>query len=198
MLELSKVHRVNFFLIKFKDDLKQQILDIDNVSKTRKKILAAAIMQKRILERTRVDNENENFENSESHSFKKDSKSHKNDFESSESDFEDFKKDSERNELDNKRQSNHESHESSSHRESRHNNSHSFDHQTNNHTVKHFNLKNVICFHCQRKKHYFIDCFHKNRLAIKTQVKTVNFKDSEKSKNDEASQSSRKRSRKEK
>ena len=118
MLELSKIHRANFFLVKFKSKLKSKILDIDNVSNVKKKILAATIMQKTIFERTRFDDENENFEN---HFNRENFENHKNDFEN------DFDDDSNKNDFDYKNHINQKFHENSNNKNNRHDHFHFFD-----------------------------------------------------------------------
>ena len=86
-----------FFLIKFKQKFKSQIFDIEIVSIAKKKIRVATIMQKRIFERTRIDDENENFEN---HFDRENFENYKNDFENFDNDFDNFDDDTNKNDFD--------------------------------------------------------------------------------------------------
>ena len=201
MLALSKNHRVNFFLVKLKSNLKNLILRIDTVSQMREKILVITIMQKRTLERsTRSDDESESTGN---HSLKEDSEDHKSDFEDSESDFEnfedefeDFKRSSRKHESRYRRQNNQKFQENSNYRSDRHANERFVDDQTlSQHSVTISNVVEVICYHCQKKEHFAADCPERDKSAVKTQIEAMNSKNFKKSKNDETSQSSRKRSR---
>lgn len=60
----AESHRANFFLAKLKPDLKNKILSTGNVPIVREEILAMAIMQERILERTRPSSDNHSNQNS--------------------------------------------------------------------------------------------------------------------------------------
>ena len=201
MLALSKNHRINFFLVKLKSNFKNLILRIDNVSQMREKILVITIMQKRTLERnTRSDDESENTEN---HSLKEDFENHKSDFEDSKDDFDDFenefedsKKNSRKHESGYREQSNQKSQKNSNHRGDRHANERFVDDQTlNQHSITISNVAEVVCYHCQKKEHFVVDCLERDRFAMKTQIEAMDSRNLKRSKNDETSQSSRKRSR---
>ena len=76
MFSFEKMHKVNFFLTKFKDDLKKKILNTRKMSHTREKILIKTIMQKKTLKRnkrvTNRSNKNEKHSsNDDQHNFKK-------------------------------------------------------------------------------------------------------------------------------
>ena len=103
------------------------------MSNVKKKILVAAIMQKTIFERTRFDDENENFEN---HFNRENFENHKNDFEN------DFDDDSNKNDFDYKNYINQKFHENSNNKNNRH------DQNIDNDFIMIFDLKNVIYFHC--------------------------------------------------
>jgi len=62
-LSLLKKHRIYIFLIKLKSNLKVKILDIDNVSNTRNKLLIIIIMQKQMLNYIREINARESKNN---------------------------------------------------------------------------------------------------------------------------------------
>ena len=53
LLSLLKKHRIYIFLIKFKSNLKEKILDIDNVLNIRDELLTIIIMQEQTLNRIR-------------------------------------------------------------------------------------------------------------------------------------------------
>ena len=113
------------------------------MSNVKKKIFVATIMDKTILERTRFDDENENFKN---HFNRENFENHKNDFENDvENDFDNFDNDSNKNDFDYKNHINQKFHENSNSRNNRHNQN------IDNHFVMTFDLKNVICFHCNKK-----------------------------------------------
>ena len=66
--EFNQKYKVMIFLTKLKQNLKSKILNIDNVSKSRKNILTLTIMQKKTMKRnqcdegaTDVDHQNENY-----------------------------------------------------------------------------------------------------------------------------------------
>ena len=61
LLEFEKIHKTFIFFVKFRFEFKQKILNIDNVSNTRKNILSVVIMQKKNLKRQRENNDNSNF-----------------------------------------------------------------------------------------------------------------------------------------
>ena len=56
--KFSKHHRVNIFLIKLTFRLKDKLLNINNISNNREKILIIIIMQKKTLKRVRQTSEN--------------------------------------------------------------------------------------------------------------------------------------------
>ncbi len=62
-MSLLKKHRIYIFLIKLKSNLKVKILDIDNVSNTRNKLLIIIIMQKQMLNYIREINARESKNN---------------------------------------------------------------------------------------------------------------------------------------
>ena len=51
LFEFSQKYKIMIFLTKLKQNLKSKILNIDNVSKSRKNILTLTIMQKKIMKR---------------------------------------------------------------------------------------------------------------------------------------------------
>ena len=53
----EKKHKTNFFFAKFRSELKNKILNINNVFKLRKEILIIIIIQKNILNRNRAEDE---------------------------------------------------------------------------------------------------------------------------------------------
>ena len=61
MFEFEKIHKTFIFFVKFRFELKQKILNIDNVSNIRKHILSVVIMQKKNLKRQRENNDTSNF-----------------------------------------------------------------------------------------------------------------------------------------
>ena len=61
MFEFEKIHKTFIFFAKFRSELKQKILNIDNVSNTRENILNVVIMQKKNLKRQRENDDNSNF-----------------------------------------------------------------------------------------------------------------------------------------
>ena len=76
MLSFVEMHKANFFLIKFKNDLKNKILDTRKMSHTREEILVKIIMQKKTLKRNkRVTNRSnkseEHSNNDDQHNLKK-------------------------------------------------------------------------------------------------------------------------------
>ena len=58
LFEFIETYRINFFLVKLNAKLKFKILNIDEIFNTREKILIKIIMQKKILKRTRSNDEN--------------------------------------------------------------------------------------------------------------------------------------------
>ena len=74
LFSFTKKHRVNFFLCKLKNDLKNKILNIENVSYTREKILTQIIMQKTTMKRARENDENhfndDHFDKKNQHNIK--------------------------------------------------------------------------------------------------------------------------------
>ena len=76
MISFEKMHKVNFFLVKLKNDLKEKILNTKEISHTREKILIKIIIQKKTLKRNkRVMNRSNKSEkhssNDDQHNFKK-------------------------------------------------------------------------------------------------------------------------------
>ena len=61
LLEFEKIHKAFIFFVKFRFELKQKILNIDNVSNIRKNILNVVIMQKKNLKRQRENDDISNF-----------------------------------------------------------------------------------------------------------------------------------------
>ena len=57
LLSFEKKYKINFFFVKFRSELKNKILNINNVFKLREKILIMIIMQKNILNRDRAEDE---------------------------------------------------------------------------------------------------------------------------------------------
>ena len=57
----EKIHRAFIFLIKLKFNLKKKILDIDQISKTRKNMLRVIVIQKKNLKRARENNDVRNL-----------------------------------------------------------------------------------------------------------------------------------------
>ena len=188
---LSETHRANFFLAKLKPDLKNLILRTGNVPEVREEILAIAIMQERTLERTRPAGGSENSGN---HPPKGGSGGHKGGSGGGSGGSKGGS--SGRNGPGHKGQGNHGSSGNSSHRGGRHSNPQSSGQHMGNHTVEHIDQKDVICFHCNQRGHYAKWCPQKDRPAVKAQVGAVDSRGSEESKNDEAPQPPRKRSRK--
>ena len=74
LFDFEEIYRAFFFLFKLRFELKTKILDTNQVSQTRKKILKVVIMQKKNLKRTYDNNNNSNF-NLNSNSNRKQSKS---------------------------------------------------------------------------------------------------------------------------
>ena len=89
MLSFEKKYKTNFFLVKLRSELKNKILNINNVFKLRKKILIMIIMQKNILNRSRAGDEfnNQNLFKNFNESKKRKSQNDLN------SNFKSFKKD---------------------------------------------------------------------------------------------------------
>ena len=70
LFEFNQKHKIMIFLIKLKQNLKSKILNIDNVSRSRKRILTLTIMQKKMMKRNQrdedaidADHQNENYKN---------------------------------------------------------------------------------------------------------------------------------------
>ena len=55
LFKFSQKHKIMIFLTKLKQNLKSKILNIDNVSRSRKNILTLTIMQKKIIKRNQRD-----------------------------------------------------------------------------------------------------------------------------------------------
>ena len=168
-----------FFLCKLKNDLKNKILNIDNVSHTRKKILTQIIMQKTTMKRARENDENhfndDHFDKKSQHNIKS-FESFENKIQSSSHKLNHF---------------NHYSQFNQSYRENQFNQNYNLNARTNHKQFYKFKTKisinEIVCYECHRKKYIRKNC---------SKIYSVDVVIEKKSKNDQVSSTSHKRSKK--
>ena len=162
----DEYHKAMLFLVKLIPVLKNKLLIMRNVSNIRKIILFKVIMQKIILNRTREDDGNHNFQQKDNKSFE--------------------------HQFNRNQQSDKSRHFNNSEKNNKSENY--FEAQTQNKRThaKMKNKKNNRCFECHKSDHFHRNCFERNKWS-KTIIIKVAVIDAKK---DDASSAFRKRSQK--